>query len=256
MASHSAASRHKYTLQVLREHGHASVSRLSAQLGVSEVTIRKDLRLLEARNCLVRTHGGAVLMDHYLYDLPFDEKTRHRAKEKKRIGRRAAELVKDGDTLVLNAGSTNVQVARHLHGKRHLTIATNSVYVALELLNNLEVDVWSLGGILHPATAATVGPVAEAILKQHTFDWLFLAGDGFDIEHGLTTTNVLEAHLSRAMMKAARQTVAVLDATKFGRRGLTQVCSPHEVNLVVTDSDLSSDLASDIESLGVSVLIA
>ena len=149
-----------------------------------------------------------------------------------------------------------MQVARHLHGKRNLTIATNAVYVALELLNNLDVEVLTLGGILHPATAATVGPVAESMLEQHNFDYLFLAGDGFDIEHGLTTTNILEAHLSKAMIKAARTTVAVMDATKFGRRGLTYVCNLQDVDLVVTDNQVPADLRHDLEQLGLRFLIA
>lgn len=256
MPSYSAAQRQRHTIEVLKVHGHASVSKLSAELDVSEVTIRKDLQILEDRNLLVRTHGGAVLMDHYLYDLPFDEKSRVRVEEKKRIGKRAGELVQDGNTLILNAGSTTVQVARHMRGKKNLTIATNALYVAVELLNNLDVEVLALGGILHPATAATVGPEAESMLKKHTFDYFFLAGDGFDIEHGVTTTNVLEAHLSKAMIKAARNTVVVMDSTKFGRRGLTQVCDPQDVDMVITDDGVDPDIKSRMEVLGLRFLIA
>ena len=256
MASHSATQRHRHTIEALKVHGHATVSKLSAELGVSEVTIRKDLQALENLNLLVRTHGGAVLMDHYLYDLPFDEKSRVRVEEKKRIGQRAAELVTDGSTLIMNAGSTTVQVARHMRGRKNLTIATNALYVAVELVTNLDVEVLVLGGILHPTTAATVGPEAENMLKQHAFDYLFLAGDGFDLEHGITTTNVLEAHLSQAMIRAARTKVAVMDSTKFGRRGLTRVCTAREVDMVITDDGVPADIKSGLEALGLEFLIA
>ena len=256
MASFSAAHRQRHIIEVLKVHGHASVTKLSAELSVSEVTIRKDLQVLDDRNLLVRTHGGAVLMDHYLYDLPFDEKSRVRVEEKKRIGQRAAELVQDGSTLVLNAGSTTVQVARHMRGKKGLTIATNAVYVAVELLSNLDVEVLALGGLLHPATAATVGPEAENMLKKHAFDYLFLAGDGIDPEHGITTTNVLEAHLSQAMIQAARTKVAVMDSTKFGRKGLTQVCQAQDLDIVITDGGVDRDMRRKLEAVGLKFLIA
>lgn len=256
MPSYSAAQRQRHIIEVLKVRGHASVSKLSAELNVSDVTVRKDLQALDNRNLLVRTHGGAVLMDHYLYDLPFDEKSRVRVEEKKRIGLRAAELVQDGNTLVLNAGSTTVQVARHMRGKKNLTIATNALYVAVELLSNLDVEVLALGGILHPTTAATVGPEAEHMLKKHAFDFLFLAGDGFDIEHGITTTNVLEAHLSQAMIQAARTKVVVMDSTKFGRRGLTQVCDVQDVDIVITDDGVPGDVRGGLEAVGLRFIIA
>ena len=256
MPPHSAAERHMHTLEVLKNHGHASVTKLSEQLEVSEVTIRKDLGVLEDRNLLVRTHGGAVLADHFLYDLPFDEKSRHRAQEKARIGRCAADLVKDGCNVILNAGSTTVQVARHINGKRNVTVATNALFVALELMNNLTIDVLMLGGLLHPATGALVGPEAESMLQQHSFDYAFLAGDGFDFEHGFTTTNILEADLSRTMMRAANRTVAVLDSTKFGRKGLTQVCPPRYVDTIITDDEISEKSRSHLQVLGIEVITA
>ncbi|MYF40273.1 MAG: DeoR/GlpR transcriptional regulator [Rhodothermaceae bacterium] len=255
MPSISAAQRQKHIIDVLKVHGHATVSKLSSELDVSEVTIRKDLQVLDDRKLLVRTHGGAVLMDHYLYDLPFDEKSRVRVEEKRRIGKQAAELVHDGQTLVMNAGSTTVQVARHIRGRKNLTIATNALFVAVELLNNLDVEILALGGILHSTTGATVGPEAENMLRKLTFDYLFLAGDGFDIEHGITTTNVLEAHLSQAMILSARCKVVVMDSTKFGRRGLTRVCDVREVDVVITDEGVPDETRSALEDIGLRFII-
>ena len=255
MAAYSTAERHVHTMQILRKQGHTSVSRLSKELEVSEVTIRKDLRALEARKLLVRTHGGAVLIDHYMYDLPFDEKSQQHAEEKRRIGQAAAERIEDGDTLILSAGSTTVQVARHLHGKKNLTVTTNSLHVAVDLLSNLEVDLLMLGGIVHPTTAAIVGPFAEKMLQEHSFRKLFLGGDGFDVDYGLTTTNALEAHVNRTMIQSAQETIAVMDASKFGRRGLSLICGLADVDTVITDNHVSEETVQRLEEHGIEVVV-
>lgn len=255
MAIYSTAERQVRTMQVLKEHGHTSVSRLSKDLGVSEVTIRKDLRALEERKLLVRTHGGAMLIDHYLYDLPFDEKSQHHAEEKKRIGHAAAKRIEDGDTLILGAGSTTTQVARHMRSQKNLIVTTNSLHVTVELLNNLDVDVLMLGGIVHPATASVVGPFAEKMLQEHSFRKLFLGGDGFDVDYGLTTTNALEAHLNRMMIQSAQETIAVMDASKFGRRGLSLICGLADVDTVITDDHISDEMVQRLEQQAIEVVI-
>ena len=255
MSGYSAAERHVETMQLLQDKGHASVSYLSDRFSVSEVTIRKDLRELEQRHLLVRTHGGAVLIDHYMHDLPFDEKAQHRAEEKRRIGRAAADLVKDHDTLVLTTGSTTVQVARHLRGKRQLTVTTSSLHVALELMNNLDVDLILLGGFVRPTTASVVGPHAEQMLREHSFRWLFLGGDGLDVNYGMTTINGLEAHLNRLMTEAAQQTVLVVDASKFGRRCLSRVCNIEEIDTVITDDAAPEEAVRQLEDAGVEVIV-
>lgn len=255
MATSSTAERHVRTMQLLKEHGHTAVSRLSKEFGVSEVTIRKDLHTLEKRNLLVRTHGGAVLIDHYMYDLPFDEKSQQHAGEKKRIGRAAADLVEHGDTLILSAGSTTAQVARHLRGHRNLTVTTNSLHVATELLNNFDMDLLLLGGVVHPATASVVGPFAERMLREHSFRKLFLGGDGFDVDFGVTTTNALEAHLNKMMIRSAEETIAVMDASKLGRRGLSLICDLKDVDTVITDSRIPDKTVQRLEEEAITVVI-
>jgi DeoR family transcriptional regulator of aga operon len=243
------------TMQVLKEEGHASVSKLSKRFSVSEVTIRKDLRALEERNVLVRTHGGAVLIDHYMYDLPFDKQALRNAQEKRRIGKAAAERVADNDTLVLSGGSTTAQVAHHLRSKKNLTVTTNSVHVVQELLHNLEIDLLLLGGLVHPATASVVGPYAEQMLREHAFNRLFLGADGYDIGHGVTTTNMMEAHLYRLMIQTARQVIMVADASKFGRRGLSRVCDVNDIDVVITDKNIPPAFAEHFKAADVEVVL-
>lgn len=243
-------------MQFLKEYGHASVAKLSEIFGVSEVTIRKDLQTLEERDLLVRTHGGAVLKDHYVYDMPFETQAARHAEEKRRIGKAAAELVENEDTLILGFGSTTRQVARHLRGTRNLTIATDSMYVAHELMGNLDVEIVMLGGQLRPTTGSIVGHFAERMLREYAFKKLFLGVDGYDVGHGLTTTSASISHLNRVMISVTEQLILVTDSSKFGRRGLSLICGPSEVDVVVTDEGISDEMARHFEELGVEVIIA
>lgn len=242
-------------MRLLHDQGHVSVSGLSAELEVSEVTIRKDLRFLEERKLLVRTHGGAALLDQYVYDLPFVEKAPRNLDAKKKIGRAAAELVEDGDTLILDSGSTTLQIARNLRNIKDLTVATASIHLALELLRISDIEVLMLGGMVRSTSASVVGSYAEQMLREHAFRKLFLAGDGFDVDYGLTTTNTMEAHLNRIMIEAAQQTIAVLDSSKIGRRGLGRICSSQDINMLIVDSDVPGDVVRRLEEEGIHVLV-
>lgn len=251
----SAAARHVQTMQILKDHGHASVAKLSEIFGVSEVTIRKDLQALEERDLLVRTHGGAVLKEHYNYDLPFEAQAERHADEKRRIGRAAAQLVEDNDTLILAFGSTTREIARHLRGKRNVTAATDSIYICHELMNNLDVEVLMPGGQLRPTTGTVVGPIAERMLREHTFRKLFLGVDGYDVGYGLTTTSPAVAHLNRVMMSVAEQVIMVTDSSKFGRRGLSLICGPEEIDVLITDDGVPEAIVAHFEEHSVNVIV-
>ncbi|ARA94231.1 hypothetical protein AWN76_014420 [Rhodothermaceae bacterium RA] len=255
MADLSAAERRMQTIQLLREHGHASVAKLSERFGVSEVTIRKDLRALEDEDVVVRTHGGAVLADHFKFDVPFDSQAALHAEEKRRIGQAAAARITDGDSLILTYGTTTAQVARHLLGRRNLTVLTNSVRILAELIGNLEADVLMLGGHLTQATATVAGPYAEQMLRDLTVRKLFLGCDGVDPDHGLTTTNALEAHLHRRMIDVAEEVIVVADASKFGRRGLSRVCDVDSIDVFITDARAPEAMVRQLETAGVEVCL-
>lgn len=256
MPTQSAAERRSYAIRQLNDQGHLSVSNLSEELDVSTVTIRKDLQYLEDRNLLIRTHGGAIRPDHYAYDLSLDEKAKRHEAEKKRIGRKAADLVADKDTLVIDSGTTAMQVVRNLDGKKDLTAATGSVHIARELLRLSEVNVLMLGGRLRRTSASAVGHYAEQMMREHSFRKFFLAVDGFDVDYGLTTTNDSEAHLNRLMVESSEETIAIVDSSKFGRRGLSYICKPNDVDIVITDDNVSDRDVRRLEEAEVQVLIA
>jgi DeoR family transcriptional regulator, aga operon transcriptional repressor len=253
--THSPAERHQITLQQLNASGHVTVADLSNLLHVSEVTVRKDLRQLEDHSLLLRTHGGAVRVDYYARDLPVEEKSKQHESEKKRIGEAAAALVHNGDSIILDAGTTTLQVARHLRGKKDVNVATNSIPVALEILRHPGVGLLMLGGLVCSTSASVVGQTAEHILREHSFQLLFLAGDGLDGSFGLTTTHALEAHLNRVMIENAGKTIVVVDSSKFGRRGLCRICGIDQIDVVITDDKAPETAVTYLEEHGTKVVI-
>lgn len=256
MASPTPAKRRSYTLDQLEEQGHVSVNELSEQLSVSSATIRKDLQFLEDQSLLIRTHGGAIAPNRFAFDVSFEKKAQRQKEEKRQIGKAAAEMITDRDTLILDSGTTTLQIARNLNGPSELTLATHSLHIALEMLGNSEVKLLLLGGTVRSKSASTVGPYAEQMLRDHSFRKLFLAGDGFDVEHGLTTTEDHEAHLNQLMIESTEKTIVVVDSSKFGRRGLCRICKTSAVDAVITDDGIPDETASKLRERGFQLIIA
>lgn len=250
----SPAERHNHILECLKNRGYVTVSGLSSELKVSDVTIRRDLRLLEDRNLLYRTHGGANPTNHLVYDRPVQEKAKQNAEQKRRIGQAAAGLVEDNDFLIFASGTTVHAVARHVRDRRNLTVVTSAMNVAMELLPLPDVEIIMLGGVVRHTSTSVVGPYAEAIMAEHACRKLILGVDGFDIEHGLTTTNSYEAHLNDVMIDAAQQVIVVTDSSKFGLRGFSRICGIDKIDKLITDSDAPESMLREIEEMGVAVI--
>lgn len=256
MASHTPAERRSYILDQLEENGHVAVNNLSEEVSVSSATIRKDLQFLEDESLLIRTHGGAIAANRFAFSASFDEKAQRQKEEKHRIGTAAAKRVGDRDTLILDSGTTTLQIARSLNDPSGLTLATHSLHIALEMMGNPEFNLLLLGGTVRSKSASTVGPYAEEMLRDHSFRKLFLAGDGFDLDHGLTTTDDHEAHLNRLMIESAEKTTAVVDSSKFGRRGLCRICKPSAIDAVITDDGIPDEAASKLRESGSQLVVA
>lgn len=252
----SPAERHNHILENLTDQGYVTVSGLSEELDVSEVTIRRDLRLLEERNLLYRTHGGANPTNHLVYDRPVQEKAKQYADQKRRIGQAAAALVEDNDFLIFASGTTVHAVSRHLRNRRNLTVVTSAMNVAMELLPLPEVEIIMLGGVVRHTSTSVIGPHAEAVMAQHACRKLFLGVDGFDVDHGLTTTNAYEAHLNQVMIEAAQRVIVVTDSSKFGLRGFSRICGIDDVHQLITDTDAPPAAVQRIEEMGVAVTTA
>lgn len=236
----------------LAEKGRVEIKALMNEFGISEVSIRKDLATLEAKQLLIRVKGGAVNISQLpeSYDLPIENKSKQHLEEKMRIGELAASMVNDGETILLDAGSTTMEVAKNLKDRKNLTIITNSLRIALYLASLDKFNTIVLGGKLRSLSESTVGMVADNDMKNFYCDKLFLGVDSFNIEKGISTPNLEEAGLNQTMIASARQVIAVFDSSKFGRRSLAFISSIENLDDIITDSNIPAEYKDFIERSG------
>jgi DeoR family galactitol utilization operon repressor len=226
--------RERTILKLLSEQGFLSVSHLSRELGVSEVTVRSNLKELEERGLLSRSRGGAQLALHQ----GIAERQQQRIEEKTRIARAAAEAVQDGDTILIEAGTTTALIARYLVGKRDVHVVTNSTLVFSYGRLNPELQLTLTGGEFRRETESLVGPVALRTLEGINVRLAFVGTDGFSLEKGMTTHLFEGAEIVKAMHRCARETFLVADSSKHGKTGFVNVLPLSEIDVLVTDSEL------------------
>lgn len=247
--------RHQFILDRLQTDQFIQVVDLCEELSVSPVTIRKDLQLLENKGLLFRTHGGATQNNPYTVDIHFSEKEKLQSAEKQKIGIAAAELLRENDSIVINSGSTVLFFAKSIPAIPKLTVLTSALNVALELGRDPNIEVIQLGGSLRPSSSSVTGSYAEQMLGDFFCNKLFLSVDGIDLDYGLTTTNATEAHLNRKMVKSAHRTIVLADSTKFGRKGFGRICAIEEIDHIITDSGVSTQVVKHLETAGVKVTV-
>jgi DeoR family transcriptional regulator, fructose operon transcriptional repressor len=229
-------------IELLEQHGSVQVETLSQQFAVSLVTIRKDLSELEARGLLHRTHGGATWAHRSLFNPSFREKVHLQQLEKQAIARAALEFIEEGDSLILDAGSTTQTLARAMKKRfRHLHVITNSVPIALELAETTW-EILLLGGTVRHHSMALIGPATVRALERYHADKAFLSATGVSVERGYTTPNDIEAQTKHAMLEAAETSVAIVDSSKLGRATLASFAALEDVGRLVTDWNVSSEL--------------
>lgn len=251
----TAQGRRSAILQSLNEDSSVNVTELSRKFGVSEVTIRKDLRILRERKLLIRVHGGAIKRTNTNTDeeLNFSVKSLVRAREKEAIGRAAAAHIKNGDTILIDSGTTALEVAKNLHRFHDLTIITNSAAAMMEALKYKRFKVIFLGGAVREASYSTVGPLAESNLKLFYCDKLFLGVDSFSVESGLSTPSVEEASANQVMISRAREVYAVFDSSKFNKRAFAFITMPDTIHTVITDSGIPVGIRNQLKELNINV---
>ncbi len=247
--------RQQKILEILRTEQFVRASDLQNMLDASQASIRRDLQALEEAGLLKRTHGGASANQTAGFEASLVQKEDRFKTEKAAIARIAVSLIKDGETVMLDAGSTTLQIARQLRHRRNIKVVTNAVNIAWELSSS-EVEVTVTGGTLRRNTLALVGPIACATLAGLHVDKLFLATNGLDLRRGLTSPNLTEAQAKRAMLDSAREVILVTDHSKFGRIAFTQVCGLDRVQYLITDARAPVEFVQALEKLRVHVLVA
>lgn len=254
--------RRQQIARLVEEQQRVTVPELSGLFSVSEVTIRKDLAWLEERRLLVRTHGGAVLAPPGAQpfaspneqDFAVRERLQH--SEKDLIGRMAAELVQDGDSIALDASTTALAMANYLRERRELTVVTNGLRTGLELVTSPSISVLFPGGMLRQEAFSLVGSWGRAILKQVHIKKVFIGAKGFTLEEGLTDVNSEEVELKRVFVEAAREVTAIIDHSKWGQIALATFCPPARIKRIITDAKAPPALVEEARNQGIEVLIA
>jgi DeoR/GlpR family transcriptional regulator of sugar metabolism len=242
--------RHELILRTLRAEGPAAVRVLANQLGVSQATVRRDLVQLDQQGRLTRVYGGAVSATDN--DEPFAEVATVRVQEKDLIAECAASMVKDGETVLLDIGTTAHRLAHQLHG-RSITVITSNLAVYEELQDDHDIQLVLLGGIVRRSYRSLVGFLTEDALRQLHADRLFLGTSGVRPNGQIMDTTVVEVPVKRAMIAAADHVVLLADASKFPGTGMARVCDPGALDVVVTNAPTHEPTHSALRDAGVEV---
>lgn len=244
-------------VQALNSSGYVEVRTLSRLLGVSLATVRRDLAQLEAEGVAIRTHGGAMFASTSTsLELPLSAKQAQMVQAKREIARAAVDLIRPGETVLLDAGSTTWEIAAAMVGHKKATVVSNDLQVLLKLASDPDIAVVDTGGILRQPVYTLYGPPAETFLSGLHVDWTFLGADAIHPEAGVTNVNLVEVPVKRAMVAAGRRTVVVADHTKFGKTAFASVCGLSDVEAVLTDSAVPDSVVTEYDRLGYHVIRA
>jgi DeoR family transcriptional regulator of aga operon len=234
-------------LELLEKRGQITVVDLSKRFKTSEVTIRNDLKALhdvaDSASTRRRVKVATVSMDPSL-----KIKAELHADEKRRIGAAAAEMINDGDSVILDSGTTTQQIARLIKHKKDLKVITNGLNIAMELFGAKDIQLIFLGGVIRQNSLSAVGHFAEDILDQLSADKVFLAVDACDLDFGLSTPNVEESQVNQAMARIAKERILVADSSKFGKRSLSRIVSLSDIDVIVTDRGLPAEIQNELRA--------
>ena len=251
----SIAERHKHILDCLARDGYVRVAEMAKELDVTTVTIRKDLKYLEEKKLLYRTHGSASPVNPQTQEVEVREKEKIHIDEKRRIAMAAAQLIEPDDSIIIASGSTVQMLGDFIQPQGHLTVVTSSLKAAVQLNSMDRVDVIQLGGNVRKNSLSVVGVYTSQFFEQITCSKLFLGVDGIDLDYGITNSNIEEALLNIKMIEASQRTIIMADSSKFGRRGFGRICNLDRIDVIITDSGITASVARAIEDAGIELII-
>lgn len=249
----NTAYRRSFILEELDKNGQVNVGELSSALGVSEVTIRNDLDRLEESNLLVRAHGGAFKTSNIA--LTVTEKKKINLDIKRKIGKRAAELINENDSIILDSGTTTFEISNNLARFQKLSVITN----ALDIVNNLaqydNVDLFMPGGYLKEFSMSLVGPMAERNLRQLFCNKCFLGVDGIKPNQGVFTHQMEEAYLNQIMIDISEEVILVSDSSKFEKSGFAFICGMDKISTIITDDGIAPIYLEQLRKSNIEVIL-
>lgn len=247
--------RHKAILHLIKTQGYVKVTELSNELGVSEVTIRKDLIKLEAKKLLYRAHGSAGSINTLTKDKHIDEKEKLHIDEKLRIAKVATSLLEPNDKIIIASGTTLLAFAGQITSEFPLTVTTASVRVSLSLCYYPNIEVIQLGGVIRKNSVSVVGNFADNMLNGLSFNKLFIGVDGLDFTSGLTTSDMNEAYLNKRMIDVSKEVIVLTDSSKFETSGFCKICDLERVNHIITDTNAPIHIVEAIREKNIKVTL-
>lgn len=245
--------RREQILAYLNVRERTSVGELSQLLGVSEVTVRKDLDQLEAQGLLTRVHGGAIVSGRGRLELYFATREQERLEEKRRIALAAAALIQPGQRIFLDASTTALQIARLLKDREQLTVVTNGLYTALELNFCVDITTIVVGGTMRHRSSSLIGSLDDTILQRLRFDVGFFGARGVTAEDGLMESDLDEALLKQRMVRASALVVGIVDASKFGAMSFSAFALPHEIDRIISDDSAPASVVDALRERNINV---
>jgi len=257
MVSLKASLRHQTITEILRDKGLVSIAHLEDRLGVSRVTVREDLKHLEGLGQLVRTRGGALSLPDQRHEKPVELAGQTMAAEKQAIGRAAAARVESGQTIIIDVGSTTMEMARALPTDLFdVVVVTNGLNIALQLEQHPGLTVVVTGGTLRPLQHSLVAPLGTMMFEKINADTAFIGCNGIDAERGFTNANLAEAEMKQAMIRSARETTVLADHSKLGHVASAFVAPLDHIDCVLTDDGVDPKTLGDLHSVGLNVVLA
>lgn len=248
-------SRRSEILELLKKKENISVIELSTMYKVSEVSIRNDLAHLESKGLLIRTRGGAINKQPINFDLSLNQRLKKYFKEKQNIGKKAVEFINEGDTIVMDSGSTTLRIAENLGIFKQIKLITNSLPIAEQVADFKGVEVIIPGGVLRSEMRSLIGPMAERNLLNYYCDIAFLAVDGIDCDKGISTPVLYEATFSRTMIDISKRVIVVSDSSKFQRRSFAKIASMDKIDIIISDKGIPEEDRLKLERMNLELVL-
>lgn len=242
-------------LKIITDNGEAKISDISELLDASEISIRRDLIELEKAGLLKRTHGGAISTTKLIQEQSFKEKMNRNLEKKQRIASEVVKMIQKGDIIILDSGTTVLQIACMIKNPQELTVVTPSLPVVETLRVYSGINLTLVGGTYNPVYQSLVGPLTVKNISQFHVNKAFIGVDGLSISHGLTTTTILQAEVVQAIIKASREVIVIADSSKIGKVGFTSIASLTKVHKLITGKEADKNFIEELGSKGIEVIL-
>ncbi|MDT8898252.1 DeoR/GlpR family DNA-binding transcription regulator [Thermanaerothrix sp. 4228-RoL] len=256
----NTAERQAKIVEMVLEKGSISIAEIASLFNVSEMTARRDLNELDRQGLVRRVHGGAVANLGRSYEPPFSTRVTKNHAAKQAIGRAAADLIYDGDSIALDVGSTTLEIVPHLKTKRNLTIVTSCLQIANAVVNHLSLEVDArlilTGGIVRPRELSMIGAIAERIYNELHVDKAFIGVGGISLDDGLTEYNFEDTQIKKVLLRTAREKIVVADSSKFGVTAFASIAPLTAIDCLITDDKVSPEIVEALQQAGIKVIIA